>query len=94
MARPPKPITIDGTPYKSIAEAARTFGVDHRAIAHLINRTGNTALASTNIKRFKKVTTPVRLASTKPISLSWQFVYDQITSSPKNRSVVCSPAAI
>jgi hypothetical protein len=94
MAHAPKPVTIGNVTYESITQAAQAFGVDHKSIARRMQRLGSSTLSLADVREIKGRSAPVVRRPTKPAPMSWQFVYDQITSSPKNRSVVSSPAAI
>lgn len=80
MAHPHREIFIDGVRYDSVSAVAKAHGVTHQSVTRRIRRYGRTKLTNEELRASSWVD------STKP-ALTWDFVYQQISSSPKKRGV-------
>lgn len=78
-------VSVDGTEYESVSKAALAHGVTPQTVARRIRRFGRTKLTRAELLDSTVV-------GNKP-SMSWDFVYSQITSSPKKRGVHSQPVA-
>lgn len=73
-------IIIDGELYTSTNKVGEAFGVTPQLVSRRIRRYGRAKLTS------QELLTSTWVDSTKP-TLSWDFVYRQISSSPKKQGV-------
>ena len=96
--REPNPIIIDGVRYPSYNAAAKAYGVTQQTISRRVNKLNTHSLTLADIRAGTGTDRGVPLRNvvkTPPVctTLTWEFVYDRLTSSPKKRSVASHAVA-
>jgi len=81
-----RPIEIDDIQFETIGEAAKAYGKDRKYLYKYMR--GSQKARYTSVELHLDHITPKLDDSTKrPRTLTWDFVYRQVTSSPKPRRV-------
>ena len=85
MAKTSKPIEIDGVVFASRVEAARAYGVSHATLAGRIHRNNKSSYTAAELGL--ENSTPELNGTSTVATMTWEFVYRQVASSPKPRRV-------
>jgi hypothetical protein len=81
-----RPIEIDEIQFETVGEAARAYGKDRKFLYRYMKGNNKTSYTSKELN-LDSITPQLNDAQKNRSTLTWEFVYRQLASSPKRRGV-------